>query len=150
MQTVFAMLVALALVAGCAAPDTLDERTVASAESPASIERLIASARADPGQKHLLAKSIVRGRVLVIPDPHAASLALLPVYQNERAFIPVFSSREIFDQEAFGTGFAGKAIVIDGSRLASLLHDDEIVVLNPGHRPAIEFKGAELRAAMGG
>jgi len=27
-----------------------------------------------------------------------------------------------------------------------LLHEDAIVVLNPGDRPAIEFKGAELKA----
>ena len=144
----FAFFVMLAIVAACAAPERRDGTDVAATQSGSSMEELIASTRANPARKPLLARSIVRGRVLVIPDPHASSLALLPVYQNERMFIPVFSSQEIFDQEAYGTGFAGKAIVIDGTRFASLLSDDEIVVLNPGHRPAIEFKGSELRAAL--
>jgi hypothetical protein len=147
MKSLLPFVVAIALVA-CATPGQRDPIDAGIAQSGPSTEELIASARADPTRKPVLARSIVSGRVLVIPDPHASSLALLPVYQNERIFIPVFSSREIFDQEAYGTGFAGKAIVIDGTRFASLLSDDEIVVLNPGHRPAIEFKGSELRAAL--
>ena len=35
----------------------------------------------------------------MIPDPGTKSLALLFFDQPERAFIPIFSSRETFDQE---------------------------------------------------
>jgi hypothetical protein len=96
----------------------------------------------------LLAHVLMDGNVWIIPDPHAASLAALPFYQNERSFIPVFSDRKIFDQEAYGTGFAGKGIVIDGARFASLLNGGETVILNPGHRPAIEFQASELQASV--
>ena len=82
----------------------------------------------------------------MIPDPHSTVLAALPFYQNERSFIPVFSGQHIFDEEAFGTGFEGKAIPVEGHRFASLLKGDEIVILNPGHRPAIEFQASELKA----
>jgi len=29
-----------------------------------------------------------------------------------------------------------------------MLNGDETVILNPGHRPAIEFDGAELKASV--
>jgi hypothetical protein len=111
-----------------------------------SIEQLVAIVRHEPSKKALLAKAVMSGDVLVIPDPGAKSLALVSFNQPERSFIPVFSSRSIFDQEAYGTGFEGKAITIDANRFASLLDDDDLVILNPGHRRAIEFKASELKA----
>jgi hypothetical protein len=48
--------------------------------------------------------------------------------------------------EAYGTGFDGKAVAIDASRFASLLDNDDLVILNPGHRPALEFKACQLKA----
>lgn len=90
----------------------------------------------------------MRGNVLVVPNPHSQSLALLFFDQPERSFIPVFSDRKIFDEEAFGTGFEGKAVSISSTRFASLLNGDEIVILNPGHRPSIEFSASELKAAV--
>jgi hypothetical protein len=109
------------------------------------IERLVAIVRKEPSKKPLLAKTVMSGDVLVIPDPGAKSLALVSFNQPERSFIPVFSSQGIFDQEAYGTGFEGKAVAIDANRFASLLDNDDLVILNPGHRPAIEFNASELK-----
>jgi len=63
----------------------------------------------------------------------------------EYEFIPVFSDRSTFDQEAQGTGFEGQAISIDAKAFASLLSDGDVVIVNPGHRPAMEFKASEIR-----
>jgi hypothetical protein len=112
-----------------------------------SIAELVALVRADPTKKPILDRTLMRGTVLMIPDPHSPALAVLPIQQNEREFIPIFSDRKIFDQEAWGTGFAGKAVAIDGRQFAGLLKGNETVILNPGHRPAIEFLASELQAS---
>jgi hypothetical protein len=109
---------------------------------------LVATARQDPSKKTELAKVLMSGPVFVVPDPKANPLALLFFDQPERSFIPVFSSRQIFDQEAYGTGFEGKAVSIDASGFAALLKGDELVILNPGHRPAIEFTAPQLKDAV--
>ena len=144
------LFVVASIVTGCS-PSVSTRPDTQAANSPSredSIERLVAIVRAEPSQKPLLAKAVMSGEVLVIPDPGKKSLALVSFNQPERSFIPVFSSRGIFDQEAYGTGFEGKAIAIDASRFASLLEDDDLVILNPGHRPAIEFTAAQLKAAV--
>jgi hypothetical protein len=125
-------------------PNVVDAATTSGALP--SIESLVATVRDDPSKKPLLARALMSQQVLIIPNPHAKSVAVLPFDQNERSFIPVFSDERIFDEEAYGTGFEKKAIVVDAHIFASLLKGDEIVVLNPGHRPAIEFKASELKA----
>lgn len=135
------------IVAACAqAPATLV--TNAKRDREESIVSLVAATRQDPSKKSELAKVLMSGPVFVIPDPKAQTLALLFFDQPERSFIPVFSSRRIFDQEAYGTGFEGKAVSIEAARFASVLNGDELVILNPGHRPAIEFSARELKAAL--
>jgi hypothetical protein len=111
-----------------------------------AIERVIVAARTDVSKRPQLARLLMSGDVLIIPDPHSRTLAALPFDQPERSFIPVFSDRKIFDEEAYGTGFEGKAVTVDAGRFASLLREDDVVILNPGHRPAIEFSGHELKA----
>jgi hypothetical protein len=112
------------------------------------IANLIQTVRADRTKKALLADVVMGGDVLVIPDLRSPSLRLLFFDQPERSFIPVFSDRKMFDQEAYGTGFEGKAIAISAARFSSLLEGDELVILNPGHRPAIEFQASELKKAV--
>ena len=138
-----------ALLVGCGQPAPYPGQAQA-VESPArsdSIRRLTAEVRKDPSKKRLLAHALMQGIVLIIRDPRSPALAALSFDQPERAFVPVFSDRKVFDEEAYGTGFEGEAIAVEGRRFASLLHDDDIVILNPGHRPAIEFTGFELAAA---
>ena len=141
----------VAFVAGCTqALQVHDHEDAArSSDRGHSIELLIADVRKDASRKPLLARVLMSGKVLMIPDPRSSSLAVLFFDQPERAFVPVFSDRKVFDEEAYGTGFEGKAIAVDATRFASLLHGDEIVILNPGHRPAVEFKAFELEAAVG-
>ena len=83
----------------------------------------------------------------MIPDPHANGLAVLAFDQNERSFVPVFSDQQTFDVEAYGTGFERKAVAVAGNVFASLVDDNAIIVLNPGDRPAIEFRGYELKSS---
>jgi hypothetical protein len=137
-----------AVLAGCSPSMPGLQNPTSTASRQDSIERLVATVRKEPSKKPLLAKALMSGKVLVIPDPGSKSLALLAFDQPERSFIPVFSSRKIFDQEAYGTGFEGKAVSIEASRFASLLQGDEVVILNSGHRPAIEFRASELKAAL--
>ena len=132
-----------ALIVGCA-PGTAIEAGTNGADM--QIPSLVALVRADATKRTVLAQALVTQQVWMIPDPHANRLAVLPFDQNERSFIPVFSDQKTFDEEAYGTGFEKKAIPVAGKTFASLLHEDAIVVLNPGDRPAIEFKGAELKA----
>jgi hypothetical protein len=136
------------ILAGCSQSLPELQALPSDASRQNSIEQLIAAVRADSTKKPLLAMAVMSGKVLVIPDPGSKSLALLWFDQPERSFIPVFSSRKVFDQEAYGTGFEGKAISIDASRFASLLQGDEVVILNSGHRPAIEFKASDLKALV--
>jgi hypothetical protein len=135
-----------ALLTACAQPMPSASTPARPSQSDESIESLVAQVRADPDKKPLLAHLLMRRTLLIIPDPHSPSLAVLSFQQNERSFIPVFSDRTVFDQEAFGTGFAGKAVTIPGERFAAMLNGDETVILNPGHRPAIEFQAAELKS----
>ena len=144
-RRVLIWLLAPALLGACAHP-VPGERAPAPPTVTESFESLVARVRADPANKWLLARFMVKQRLLMIPDPHAQDLAVLPFQQNERSFVPVFSDQKTFDEEAFGTGFAGKAVPVDGRRFAELLKGDETVILNPGHRPAIEFVASELKA----
>ena len=141
------LVVLLACVGGLVGCAQLASSPAKDGSDAGSITELVTLVRADPTKKPLLAQALMRGTVLMIPDPHSPTLAALPIQQNEREFIPIFSDRTTFDQEAWGTGFAGKAIAIDGHRLAELLKGNEIVILNPGHRPAIEFLASELKAS---
>jgi hypothetical protein len=139
------------LVAACSQPARLSEspeNTNVAARRSDEMERLVEIARKDHSKKAELARVLMSGDVLVIPDPQSSSPALLFFDQPERAFIPVFSDRKTFDEEAYGTGFEGKAVSISAAKFASLLHGDEIVILNSGRRPAIEFRASDLKALV--
>lgn len=138
---------AAALLTGCAQPTPLALPDSGPASAATSIIELVQVVRAEPAKKPLLARSLMSGTLFIIPDPHAPVLAALSFQQNERSFIPVFSDRKTFDEEAFGTGFAGKAVAVSGARFAGLLKGDETIILNPGHRPAIQFQASELKSA---
>ena len=151
MRCLLALIFTAGLLAACSQPARLADRTEnpsADAQRHDGILRLVDVVRKDPSKKPLLARLLMSGNVFVVPNPHSQSLALLFFDQPERSFIPVFSDRKTFDEEAFGTGFEGKAIAIGATRFASSLHGDEIVILNAGHRPAIEFRASELKAAV--
>jgi hypothetical protein len=146
---VLAVLAACALISACAQPTRVAEKGVGRVETRKDeIASLIDMVRADRTKKELLSGAVMSGNVLVIPDLRSPSLRLLFFDQPERSFIPVFSDQTTFDQEAYGTGFEGKAITISAAQFSSLLQGDELVILNPGHRPAIEFQASELKKAL--
>jgi SseB protein N-terminal domain len=146
MKRLTAALLMAGMVAACAQAPATPGRIDTDRET--AIVSLVAAARQDRLYKTELAKVLMSGPVFVIPDPKANPLTLLFFDQPERSFIPVFSSRRLFDEEAYGTGFEGKAVPIDATRFASLLKGDEVVILNPGHRPAIDFSATELKDAL--
>ena len=130
----------LLLLAACA---PMQAMTTSTSENHAqTIKSLVNAVRDDPTKKPLLVKALMQQQVFMIPDPHAKSVQSLKIDQNERSFIPVFSDALTFDEEAYGTGFEKKAIAVDARFFASLLKGDEIVILNPGHKPAIQFQTA--------
>jgi hypothetical protein len=136
-----------ALVCACSSAPELAPAAQAP-KQPQSIESLVAAARLDAAKKPRVAEALMRGPVLVIPSPHDSTPGhpvLLKFAMPEYEFIPVFSDRSTFDQEAQGTGFEGQAISIDAKAFASLLSDGDVVIVNPGHRPAMEFKASEIR-----
>ena len=133
-----------ALSSGCATKPAMNTE---GEDSKAPIPALVALVRADATQRPRLIRALVTQKVWMIPDPHANRLAVLAFDQNERSFVPVFSDQKTFDVESYGTGFEHKAVAVDGSVFASLVDDDAIVVLNPGDRPAIEFRGYELKSS---
>ena len=134
------------LLAACA-PITPPSTTTTEQLKP-TIASLVEVVRQDPTKKPLLAQALMAQPVVIVPDPHAKTIVPLKVDQNERSFIPVFSDLTTFDQEAYGTGFEKKAITVEASYFASVLSGNEIVILNPGHRPAIEFRASELQALI--
>jgi hypothetical protein len=143
------ILAACAIISGCAQPVRLGERESNRADTrSAEIATLIQTVRTDRSKKELLSAAVMSGDVWVIPDLRSPTLRLLFFDQPERSFIPVFSDRKTFDQEAYGTGFEGKAITISAAQFSTLLEGDELVILNPGHRPAIEFEASELKKAV--
>jgi len=133
------------LLAACS---VVKESPAVSSVTTDTVESSVAAARLDASKKLRVAEVLMRGRVFVIPSPHApdpSQLVLLKFSMPEYEFVPVFSDRQTFDIEARGTGFEGKAISIDAASFVALLDDDDIVILNPGHRPAMEFKASELK-----
>jgi hypothetical protein len=139
-----------ALANGCSQqikPEASAER-IANSDENSSIELLVAAVRSDPTKKPLLARALMKGSIFIIPDPHAPSIVPLKFDRNEYSFIPVFSDAKTFNEEAYGTGFENRAIPVDTNVFASILKGDEIVILNPGHRPAIEFTASELKVLI--
>ena len=127
----------------------------AGAASEPSIHDLIVAARddrSDSSKRLRIVDALMRTKdVYVIPaepvprDPK--SMEFLEFARHESDFIPVFSDRPTFDEEAAGTGYEGKAIAIDTALFAKLLKVDDTVIVNPGDRPSLEFKGSEFKSA---
>jgi len=136
----------LSLLAACAPMTPAAEET--TEQSVSSLQTLVETVRQDPTARPQLARALMDRKVLIVPDPHAKTVVPLKIDQNERSFIPVFSDAATFAQEAYGTGFENKAVVVDACYFASVLNGDETVILNPGHRPAIEFRASELKALV--
>lgn len=146
---VLVILAACAIVSACAQPTrVVEKQSKGIGTRTDEIATLIQTVRTDRTKKAVLSDAVMSGDVWVIPDLRSPSLRLLFFDQPERSFIPVFSDRKTFDQEAYGTGFEGKAITISAAQFSELLEGDELVILNPGHRPAIEFQASELKKAV--
>ena len=141
------ILTAGVLISACSSTPERAPAALSSTQPP-SIESLVAAARLDASKKPRVAEALMQGPVLVIPSPHDSTPGhpvLLKFAMPEYEFIPVFSDRQTFDEEARGTGFEGQAISVDAKAFASLLGDGDVVIVNPGHRPAMEFKASEIR-----
>ena len=118
------------------------------------MSEVIAAAQADrtnEKQRLLIIETLMKSTVYVIPNggsPDPASMTLMEFPAHESQFIPVFSDRATFDVQAQGTGYENKAVPLEPAQFAALLKGDETVVVNPGDRPALEFRASEIKALV--
>lgn len=145
-----------ALLLACAQPmlnpSVSTDRSPASPKAP-SMETIIAAARADRSdatKRRLIIQTLMMQReVYVIPNPTDGDPGIMTLMEfpgHESSFIPVFSDRATFDDEARGTGYEGMAVPISARQFASLLTANQTVIVNPGDRPAIEFNASEIKS----
>ena len=133
-------------------PSVSTDRSATSPKAP-SMGTVIAAARADRSdstKRLLIIQTLLMQReVYVIPNPtigNPGTMTLMEFPGHESSFIPVFSDRATFDDQARGTGYEGLAVPISTRQFASLLTTNQTLIVNPGDRPAIEFEGSEVKA----
>jgi hypothetical protein len=72
------------------------------------------------------------------------SLRLQNFVANGESFIPIFSDEAAFNQQVQGTGFEDAGLAIDRDLLFSVLHGDELLVLDPGGSNPMKLRKADL------
>jgi hypothetical protein len=89
----------------------------------------------------------MRDQIIVIgswKDAGGRSLRLQSFVANGESFIPIFSDETSFRQQVQGGGFENSGIAIDRDLLASMLHGDELLVLDPGGPSPMKLRKADL------
>jgi len=78
------------------------------------------------------------------PDPKSNTLTLQDYHRDGRSFIPIFRSKESFQQSTRG-GVKKPTYQIDRRLFISMLHGPETVILDPGLPDEIVTSGEELK-----
>jgi len=89
----------------------------------------------------------MRDEIIVIggwDDDSGRSLRLQNFVANGESFIPIFSDEASFRQQVQGSGFEDAGIAIDRNLLVSVLHGDELLVLDPGGPSPVKLRKADL------
>jgi hypothetical protein len=89
----------------------------------------------------------MRDQIIVIgswEDAGGRSLRLQNFVANGESFIPIFSDETSFKQQVQGSGFEDAGLAIDRDLLVSVLHGDELLVLDPGGPSPIKLRKADL------
>lgn len=89
----------------------------------------------------------MRDEIIVIggwEDANSRSLRLQNFVANGESFIPIFSNEAGFKQQVQGSGFEDAGLVIERDLLVSMLHGDELLVLDPGGPNPVKLRKADL------
>jgi SseB protein N-terminal domain len=101
-----------------------------------------------PGSKDALIRKGVPPEIVVVlaqePDPKSNSLTLQDYHRDGRSFIPIFRSKESFQQSTRG-GVNKSIYQIDRRLFISMLHGAETVILDFGLPDEIVTSGEELK-----
>ncbi|MCC7145914.1 MAG: SseB family protein [Phycisphaeraceae bacterium] len=77
-------------------------------------------------------------------DERSNQLVVQNFKRDGASFIPVFSDEANFRNEIIGSGFEDDGISIDCRLFVSLLHGDEVLILNPGSHHPLELRKADF------
>lgn len=94
-----------------------------------------------------MSPQIMHDKVIVIggwDDGDSRSLRLQNFVTNGESFIPIFSDETAFKQQVQGSGFESAGLEIDRDLLFSVLHGDELLVLDPGGPNPVKLRKADL------
>jgi len=101
-----------------------------------------------PPSKDALIRKGVPPAVLVVlaqePDPKSNILTLQDYHRDGRSFIPIFRSKESFEQSTRGS-LKKPIYQIDRRLFISMLHGTETVILDAGLPDEIVTSGEELK-----
>ncbi len=101
-----------------------------------------------PTSKDALIRKGVPTAVVVVlaqePDPQSNILTLQDYHRDGRSFIPIFRSKESFQQSTRG-GVNKPIYQIDRRLFISMLHGAETVILDVGLQDEIVSSGEELK-----
>jgi hypothetical protein len=89
----------------------------------------------------------MRDQIIVIgswEDADGRSLRLQNFVANGESFIPIFSDETSFKRQVQGSGFENAGLAIDRDLLVSVLHGDELLVLDPGGPSPMKLRKADL------
>lgn len=93
------------------------------------------------------AKRLAGGHVIVIGPWEAVKEGRLTLqhFQFEGgSFIPIFSSEEDFRIQIKGSEFAASGLSVDCQLLLSVLHGDEILILDPGSASPVRLSKSDF------
>jgi hypothetical protein len=112
----------------------------------------IEKAHADRGEVAELCRLLAGQPVIVIgswADAEATRLLIQDFKLQGRAFIPLFSDETHFWAELGSTPFWNKGLAVECKSLMSILHGDELLILNPGSRMPVQLCKADFEPYLG-
>ena len=77
-------------------------------------------------------------------DPACRTLKLQNFVADGISFIPLFSDEAAFERQVKGSGFEDDGLAIDCNLLLSMLHGDELLILNPNDPDPVKMTKADL------
>ena len=80
-------------------------------------------------------------------DDGDRSITLQNFLANGESFIPIFSDEDAFREQCKGSDFETQGVAIDRALLSSLLHGDELLILDPGGDNPTRLAKADLEKA---
>ena len=100
-------------------------------------------------KKEIDKKDLFKNKVIVLlskePDPESDVLSIQDFIENEKAFIPVFTSLDKLTASTQGAELPYPKYTIDGLFLLSILNDSATLRINPTLKDEAYYKSSELK-----